>query len=268
MSAVPRRPNLVLLHGWGLNGAVFDTLAQSLESAFDVHRIDLPGHGRSGIDVAALEQGIDALAAELGAAIDATIDATVGTTAVAPAAAPQLLGWSLGGIAALALAAAAPERYARLTLVATTPCFVTRNDWPHGLATAVLDTFATQLRTDYRRTVHEFLELQVRGSAHSARTLQHLQQALEAQGNATPRALAAGLELLRNVDLRSRLARVSTPTLVIGGQYDRVTPPWAGQALAAALPRAEYREIARAGHAPFLSHADTVAAWLLEHAHG
>lgn len=257
MSTTARRQRLVLLHGWGLNGAVFETLAQQLEAGFEVQCLDLPGHGQSGADVAVLEQGIDALAALL--------DAQIAAGGEGPA---QLLGWSLGGMAALALAALAPQRITRLTLVATTPCFVARDDWPHGLAPAVLENFATQLRTDYRRTVHEFLELQVRGSAQAAGTLQQLQQALDAQGSATPRALAAGLDLLRSIDLRPRLAHVNVPTLVIGGQYDRVTPPWAGRALAAALPRAEYREVARAGHAPFLSHADTVAAWLLEHAHG
>jgi pimeloyl-[acyl-carrier protein] methyl ester esterase len=257
VNTAAQRPRLVLLHGWGLNCAVFETLAQRLEAGFELRCLDLPGHGRSRADVAILEQGIDALAALLAAELAAEAEGPL-----------QLLGWSLGGMAALALAAVAPERIARLTLVATTPCFVARDDWTHGLAPAVLENFATQLRADYRRTVHEFLELQVRGSAQAAGTLQQLQQALDAQGSATPRALAAGLGLLRSVDLRPRLAQVGMPALVIGGQYDRVTPPGAGRALAAALPQAEYREIARAGHAPFLSHADTVAAWLLEHAHG
>lgn len=256
MSTVARRPRLVLLHGWGLNGAVFETLARQLEAGFEVRCLDLPGHGQSGADVAVLEHGIDALAAKLAADLAAEARGPL-----------QLLGWSLGGMAALAMAARDPQSIARLTLVATTPCFVARDDWTHGMAPAVLENFATQLRADYRRTVHEFLELQVRGSAQAAGTLQQLQQSLDAQGSATPRALAAGLELLRSVDLRPRLAHVNMPTLVIGGQYDRVTPPGAGRALAAALPRAEYREIARAGHAPFLSHSDTVAAWLLERAH-
>jgi pimeloyl-[acyl-carrier protein] methyl ester esterase len=256
MSTVARRPRLVLLHGWGLNGAVFETLARQLEAGFEVRCLDLPGHGQSGADVAVLEHGIDALAAKLAADLAAEASGPL-----------QLLGWSLGGMAALAMAARDPQSIARLTLVATTPCFVARDDWTHGLAPAVLEDFATQLRADYRRTVHEFLELQVRGSAQAAGTLQQLQQSLDAQGSATPRALAAGLELLRSVDLRPRLAHVNMPTLVIGGQYDRVTPPGAGRALAAALPQAEYREIARAGHAPFLSHAETVAAWLLERAH-
>jgi pimeloyl-[acyl-carrier protein] methyl ester esterase len=259
MNGEAARPTLVMLHGWGLNLAVFDALAEQLAPQFEVLRLDLPGHGRSTTDVAILEAGIDALAAQLAR------DITLRTGA---AAAPlHLLGWSLGGMLSIALAAAMPQRVLRLTLIASTPSFVARADWPHGLAPAVLETFAMQLRVDYHRTVHEFLELQVRGSAQSTTTLRNLQAALDAQGAATPRALAAGLELLRNMDLRAHVPQLKMPALVISGQYDRVTPPWAGRALAAALPHGEYREIARAGHAPFLSHTQAVADSIREHAH-
>ena len=258
MNARTAPHRLVMLHGWGLNGAVFDRLAAQLAPRFDILQLDLPGHGRSNADVAVLERGIDALAQQLSAELD---DAWP-----ADSVPLHLLGWSLGGIAALALATATPRRFGRLTLLASTPCFMARSDWPHGLAPAVLEQFAAHLRDDYARTVHEFLELQVRGSAQAANTLRDLQAALAARGAATPRALAAGLGLLRTTDLRDRLGAIDMPTVVIGGQYDRVTPPWAMRSLAAALPRADYRELARAGHAPFLSHARQVADWMLESA--
>ena len=50
------------------------------------------------------------------------------------------------------------------------------------------------------------------------------------------------------------------PALVLSGQHDRVTPPAAGRWLAEALPAARHEHIARAGHAPLLSHADEVVA--------
>lgn len=241
---------LVMLHGWGLNQRVFDPLAARLAGRFEVLCLDLPGHGQSAAAASLLAAGIDALAAHIAARLP-------------PRA--HVVGWSLGGMAALALASAQPPRVATLTLIATTPRFVAAPDWPHGLAPDVLAGFAARLREDPRRTVQEFLELQVRGSAHGANTLHALRAAIEAHGGATPAALAGGLELLRDTDLRDRLARIGTPTLVIGGQYDRVTPPGAGRALAEALVGGSYREIARAGHAPFLSHAELVAQWIEEH---
>jgi pimeloyl-[acyl-carrier protein] methyl ester esterase len=242
---------LVMLHGWGLNQRVFDALATQLAGRFEIVRPDLPGHGLSEAPVALLDAGVDALAAHLAARLPQ------------PA---HLVGWSLGGMAALALASAQPQRVATLTLIASTPRFLAAADWPHGLAPAVLEGFAARLRDDPTRTVHEFLELQVRGSALGASTLRELHAAIAAQGCASPAALAGGLELLRETDLRNRLDRIAAPTLVIGGQYDRVTPPGAGRALAAALRAGSYREIARAGHAPFVSHAQRVAAWIGEHA--
>lgn len=239
---------LVLLHGWSMNLRAFDALAAQLEPKFELIAVDLPGHGRSANTL--LPTNIDALAEVLRPSVPP--DAIV-------------LGWSLGGMAALALALAKAP-ISRLVLVATTPCFVARADWPHGMARAVLEGFAARLRTETHATVHDFLELQLRGSPQAAALLRAQQGALESHGSATDAALAAGLELLRNTDLRERLSGIDLPTLVIAGQYDRVTHPAAGRALAAALPRGEYVEFGRTGHAPMLSHPTELAAKIIEFA--
>jgi pimeloyl-[acyl-carrier protein] methyl ester esterase len=49
---------------------------------------------------------------------------------------------------------------------------------------------------------------------------------------------------------------------VIAGQNDRITPPAATRWLADALPRGQYHEIARAGHAAFISHGPEFTALL------
>ena len=249
---------LVLLHGWSMNLRAFDALAAQLESTFELIAVDLPGHGRSA--ATPLPTAIDALAEVL-----------------RPCVPPHaiVLGWSLGGMAALALASAtdaadrdraAPAPISRLILVASTPCFVTRADWPHGMAPAVLEGFAARLRTDTHATVHDFLELQLRGSPQAAAMLRAQQTALESHGSASEDALATGLQLLRETDLRGRLPGIGLPTLVVAGQYDRVTHPAAGRALAAALPRGEYLEFSRTGHAPMLSHPAELAAKIIEFA--
>jgi pimeloyl-[acyl-carrier protein] methyl ester esterase len=245
--------SLVLLHGWALNLRVFDALAAALARDFTVIALDLPGHGRSPEPGSLAREGwtLERLAA---------------------LAAPQLprgalvLGWSLGGQLALQLARAAPERVAALVLVSTTPRFVAGDGWAHGVAPSVLAHFASHLGGDYRATVHDFLELQVRGSRDAAAALAALQAALFAQGEASPDVLARSLEVLRHSDLRAALPAIDVPALVIGGQYDRVTPPGAARALAAALPRARHHELARCGHAPFLTHEAEFGALLREFA--
>ena len=47
----------------------------------------------------------------------------------------SLVGWSLGGLAAMRWALDAPASLKSLTLVASSPCFVQRADWPHAQAT-------------------------------------------------------------------------------------------------------------------------------------
>jgi pimeloyl-[acyl-carrier protein] methyl ester esterase len=116
------------------------------------------------------------------------------------------------------------------------------------------------LAQDYRRTVREFLELQVRGSANAEATLAALQAALQAQGECPPDTLRRAARMLHAVDQRPRLALVEAPTLVIAGEYDRLVHPEASRALATLLPRGEFVQVARAGHAPFLSHAEEVVA--------
>jgi pimeloyl-[acyl-carrier protein] methyl ester esterase len=240
---------LVLLHGWAMNLRVFDALAESLAPDFRLLAIDLPGHGRSAEPAGLQRDGwtLERLAAAIAPQLPA--DAL-------------LLGWSLGGQVALQLALDAPARVAALALVSTTPRFVAGDDWPHGIAASVLAHFARHLGSDYRETVRDFLDLQVRGSRDAPAALATLQAALFSHGEAAPEVLARALEVLRHADLRRRLGDVAPPALVLGGQYDRVTPPGAARALAAALPRGRHHEFARCGHAPFLSHAAEFAAVL------
>ena len=265
-------PALVLLHGWGLNLRIWDGLTAALCDRFRIIAVDLPGHGRSAWlpERSSLE--------EQAAQVRETVDEI--------ASEYSLLGWSLGSQIALQLAAgsargagplsAEPPRGAgpagsapaapirRLVLIAATPQFIAAPDWPHGAPAERLAAQAGGLRSDYRRTVSDFLELQVRGSADGGEALEQLRAALFEHGSVASApselrglniaALIRGLELLRDNDLRPLLADITVPALVIAGQYDRVIHPAASHALANALPNAHYVEIRRAAHAPFLSH--------------
>ena len=246
---------LVLLHGWGLNVRVWDTLAAALHGRARLVAVDLPGHGHSPwrADRAALEGQVQWIG-----------EAVAETLGSAPYG---LLGWSLGGQLALSWAQRPPAGLAppaHLVLVAATPRFTAAPDWPHGTPEARLVRLAEGLRSDYRRTVSDFLDLQVRGSTSGEVVLEQLRAALFHHGEAQTEALAAGLELLRTVDLRASLASIAVPALALAGQYDRVLLPAATRALAAALPHARFAEIRRAAHAPFLSHTTEVADLLTD----
>ena len=243
------KPVLALLHGWGMNARVFDALGTSLSDDFEVRALDLPGHGgRAALPVNTLHSWADDLVQQL------PDNAT-------------LLGWSLGGQVAMRAALDHPHKIARLLLLASTPKFVATPGWQRGMAAADLQAFGAALLADPQATLLRFLSLQTRGMPGQKALLQRLRQVLLATPAADGEALAAGLAILRDTDLRLDLTRLTQPTLVLHGALDTLTPPEAGAWLAEALPAAQHLELARAAHAPHLSHGEDVAAAIGRFAH-
>ena len=235
-------PDLVLVHGWGLHGGIWGDLPARLAQHFRVTTLDLPGHGRSRTAGESLS---------LAAFTD-----RVAELCPAPAI---WLGWSLGGLIALNAALRHPHKVARLVLVGTTPRFVQAPDWPHAMSKEVFADFARGLTQDYRATLLRFLSLQVGGNESTRTLLKRLRAEMFAHGEPQAEALAAGLAILEQTDLRARLAEIRVPALVVHGSHDRLAPPAAGEYLAAQLPQARWLQLEGAGHAPFLSHATLLA---------
>ena len=102
-------PELVLIHGGAQNAHTWDTVALALRRPLVA--VDLPGHGHSGpASPGTGSARAESLATDVGVAIDA----------LAPDAA-AVVGMSLGGLTAIALAASRPELVRRLVLVDITP---------------------------------------------------------------------------------------------------------------------------------------------------
>jgi pimeloyl-[acyl-carrier protein] methyl ester esterase len=244
-------PPLVLLHGWAMHSGLWGQVPEHLAPRFRVHAVDLPGHGHSE------------------PVTPCTLDALTGAVSRAFEGAGEpltVVGWSLGGAVALRWARTAPERIARLVLVATTPCFVARDDWPHAMARQTVAQFGDELAASYRLTLQRFLSLQLSGSADARVMLAALRRDLFARGDPAPSALAGALAVLSATDLRADVPAIAQPTLVVTGERDTLTPASAGAWLASALPNARLASIAGAGHVPFLSHpaafADAIDGFL------
>ena len=231
-------PNLTLLHGWGLNGAVWNGIREALAQHFTLHIIDLPGHGRSH-----------------GAPVS-TLDALVDAVAHAMPARSHLLGWSLGGHVAMALAHRYPARIDRFVTICATPRFITSDDWPHGKKPEVLADFAQRLSTNYLATIRNFLALQALNQPEMREVIGKLQKAVGAHGAPSVASLAASLDILRVSDIRAQVPAITAPALVIQGDHDALTSTGAAQWLADNLPNSTYCLIEHAAHAPFISHRE------------
>lgn len=232
-------PDLVVLHGWALNCGLFDGIADALAAKFRVHFIDLPGHGYNAN--MELPTDIDDVARQV-------LD-------IAPPHA-NWLGWSLGGQTALAAAALMPERIARLVTVATTPKLVAGPGWLKAVPEKTLQEMAQGLHDDFRRTVKNFLSLQVIGDEHAHTLLRELRHKTYARGEPHVESLSNGLKILHTLDLRPHLPKIHAPLLSIMGSRDRLAPPLAGEYMAEHVRDGRSITIRGAAHAPFISHRE------------
>jgi pimeloyl-[acyl-carrier protein] methyl ester esterase len=238
--------DLVMLHGWGTGASTFEELSQHLSLQFEVSAPDLPGYGASlPCEPYTLEEVAACIAAH------------------APAHC-FVVGWSLGAQVALEWARAKPAQVERLALMGATPCFVQRSDWPCAMEPEVFDDFSSALTQEPDATLARFAALQALGDAEAKRVTRTLRQALAGRPLPQLEVLAEGLHMLRETDLRTRLASVGQPALVLQGECDRLVPGAAGAYLARMLGDGTLSTVAGAAHAPFVSNVRGVAHTLSE----
>lgn len=233
---------LVLLHGWGMTSAVFKPLCMRLENSLETRAIPLPGYDGTPRCEPYLLQ---------------TVARAVAQTAPDHCA---VLGWSLGAHVALEWARTAPQQVTRLVLIGATPCFIQRTDWVHAIAPGVLGEFAHVLASDRQRALERFASLQARGDRELKTVTRTLRACTAAPVDVSLSTLQQGLDILSSADLRGMLQAVAQDVLVVHGDRDALVPLAAGEYLARKLPHASLCVIEGAAHAPFVAHADRVAA--------
>jgi len=177
----------------------------------------------------------------------------------------HVVGHSLGGQVALALALAEPRRVASLALLCTfadgrAPARGGRMLWL-GLRSRVGTA---------RMRRHAFLRIVLPPQLVERGDLDALAAELAplfGHDLATqPPAAMAQIAAFRRCNLAPRLGELAhIPTLVVSAAHDLITPPQLGKALAAGIPGARYRELADAAHGAPITHAASVNALLREH---
>lgn len=241
-------PDLVLLHGWGMNGAVWQQTVESLQSVFRVHVVDLPGYGHSaklhGEDLEHIAQLV--LEDAPGKAV--------------------WLGWSLGGLIATQIALRAPERVSKLITVASSPKFAAEKPW-RGIQPKVLTAFTGQLLEDFSLTIERFMALQAMGSPSARKDVKALKQAVLSRPQPNPDSLLVGLNILADVDLREELASLTMPVLRLYGRLDGLVPVKVASDLNELLPRTEHAIFSESSHAPFMTEHDAFCEQVREFAY-
>ena len=247
---------LVLLHGGSQNAHTWDTVAMALDRPLVA--IDLPGHGHSDGPGDRPEGQLDphGNAADVAAAI----------RQLAPAA-RAVIGMSLGGLTAIALAAEAPELVRKLVLVDVLPGIKTQRarhitDFVNGPASfASLDELLertarfnpSRSRSSLRRGILHNAEQRPDGTwvwrwARHRRPADLASTALASTALAST-ALASPEGGTRYESLWAALSSVTVPVLLARGMRpDSVLDDDDERELLARLPSAQVEHVAEAGH--------------------
>lgn len=205
------KPPVVLVHGLTASTDWWGRTVASLDDAYDVHVVRLPGYRYR--DAAAWlgdwlrQEGLE------------------GATVV---------GHSMGGTVALALAAERPEIVGRLALIA-----------PAGI-------FATESRRSYVLPIARSI----------GRSPHRLAMMVRDAFRVGPiRLWQVGSDLLAS-DIAETLHRIRVPTLIVWGADDRLLPPTLGGVFSAEIPDARFVVLDRCGHVPMLEAPDALDAAL------
>jgi pimeloyl-ACP methyl ester carboxylesterase len=226
---------LVLIHGYPLQGSIWDPVAQLLEAEFDMIIPDLRGFG-------------DSDAEDAGRLMSAYASDVAGVMHGMDVPKAYVVGHSMGGYVALALLREHPEMVLGLGLVASQllPDTPDRRQARYAAAQDVLakgvgpvaETMSTKLSSDaaVQAAMRELISRQ------------------------RPAGVASALEAMaERPDSTELVAACKAPVVVVHGQKDALIPVERGQDVVRVLPAARYVELPHAGHMPMMEDPQAVA---------
>jgi pimeloyl-[acyl-carrier protein] methyl ester esterase len=224
---------IVLIHGFGFNSYIWQTLAMQLESDYRLILIDLPGFG----DSPEGSYDITKLSSALLKAVDE----------------PAIwLGWSLGGLVASAVATRYPKQVKKLITVSCNPMFVAQSDWP-GIATNEFARFCQLANEQPDALLKHFVRLQCLGEAQQRTKIRLLTNFIQRSPSVSSVTLANSLQLLADYDARPVWQRLDMPQLHIFGDIDQLIPHTVAGKVQQLLPTQQVINFTACGHQPFMA---------------
>jgi 3-oxoadipate enol-lactonase len=214
-------PTLVLSNSLGTNLHMWDKVLPALAARFRVLRYDTRGHGQSG--VSAPPYSIAQLAGDLLGLLD-----HLGLDRV------NLCGVSLGGLTAIWLAIHEPDRFDRFIFANTSACIGSPSMWDERIKAIHASGMVSLAKAIMHRWFTDGFIQQHPEELDLPRSVME---------QTSPDGYIGCCLSMRNENLRSDVARIHAPCLVITGEFDIATPPAEGRFLHQSLPQSQYAEL-------------------------
>lgn len=209
--------NVILIHGAGGSHLIWPAALRRLPNA-TIYALDLPGHGRSpGKGYASIE----AYAEEVIQFIETlALDRVV------------LVGHSMGGAIAQTIAVRQLPAVSALVLMGT------------GAKLRVSPAILDQIIPNFEQAVTTINQF-----AWAATALPEMvKRGRDLLAETDPAVMHDDFTACNQFDIRSQLAQIKVPTLVIAGSADNLTPPKYGRFLADHVSQAQFELLDGAGH--------------------
>jgi len=221
---------IVFLHGVGSDKSVWHPQLAHFASERRAIAFDYPGYG-------------DSDSAPSGTTRDDYAGAILSALTALGVERAHVCGLSLGGVVAIALHHATPERCASLVLA---------------------DTFARHPdgRGIYERSVAASENMRALAEGRADVLLAQpadpavREEVIETMARIDPAAFRIGAEAVWLADQAERAAAIHAPTLILCGTKDKVTPPELSRELGQIVPGSRYEAIEHAGHLTNLEQPD------------
>ena len=230
-------PPVLLIQGAGVGGSAWAPQVQELARNYQCFTFDNPGIGQS------QSMGKDLSIEGMAEGAVALLDAHACDSA-------HLIGHSMGGLIALALAFRQPARIRSLALLCTfaNGRDATRFSW-WSLWLAVRNRLGTR-RARRRAFMEMILPPDYLRRSDREQVADQLATLFGHDLACQPTIVFRQLGAMRRYDTTARLAELaSIPTLVLSAEQDRIAPPALGRALSPSDSGARYVEIPAAAHA-------------------
>jgi pimeloyl-ACP methyl ester carboxylesterase len=196
------RPSAVLIHGAGASSAIWMMVLARVARGGHAVAIDLPGHGPSATDGAALDGAHGLTLARYRDAVGEL----AGTLCLGPSV---LVGHSLGALVAIEAALAWPDKVRALVLCAAAPRL------------GVNPELARLLRDEPDAVIAWLAENALSPSAKPA-----IRRGFLAAGDATPvEVTRADFDVVRATDLGARIGALACPVTWLDGADDAIVAP-------------------------------------------